>query len=227
MEVRALCWELVQPPRLNAKFRPPHFSFYNGVQRQQFFRQRTVLETSTTYYICSRYRADCRARLIVRDNAVTARNDHTCNEDAEAAQAPAITDVRAEMRTALQEASLADLSLPPSLVWERVMASLPEAYPTATLNTIPRLPSISIVKYTRTQAIGSDAFRAIESVPIRNVSEDDRRPFLQFNVVHMDNIDILGLDIQTSFADPATRAPRSSSTARSRWCLARSRNASS
>ncbi|KAE9079547.1 hypothetical protein PF005_g23219 [Phytophthora fragariae] len=150
-----------------------------------FYRQRIVEETGTTYYICSRYRVGCKARLIARDNAVRARNDHSCDEAVEATQeAPAITDVRVEMRTALQEASLANLSLPPSLIWVRVMHSFREAYPRATLNTIPRLPSISIVKYTRTQATGSDAFRAIESVPTRNVAEDDTRPFLQFSVVH-------------------------------------------
>ncbi|KAE9301225.1 hypothetical protein PF008_g22816 [Phytophthora fragariae] len=153
-----------------------------------FYRQRIVEETGTTYYICSRYRVGCKARLIARDNAVRARNDHSCDEAVEAVEAtqeaPAITDVRAEMRTALQEASLANLSLPPSLIWVRVMHSFREAYPRATLNTIPRLPSISIVKYTRTQATGSDAFRAIESVPTRNVAEDDTRPFLQFSVVH-------------------------------------------
>ncbi|KAG3232845.1 hypothetical protein PI124_g22077 [Phytophthora idaei] len=64
------------------------------------------------------------------------------------------------------------------------MASLREAHPDDALNMIPRLPSISIIKYTRAQATGSDAFRAIENVPTRNVAEDDRRPFLQFNVVH-------------------------------------------
>ncbi|KAG2765643.1 hypothetical protein Pcac1_g22858 [Phytophthora cactorum] len=89
------------------------------------------------------------------------------------------------MRAYLQEACLANLSHLPSLIWERVMASLREAHPDDALNTIPRLPSISIIKYTRAQATGSDAFRAIESVPTRNVAEDDRRPFLQFNVVHI------------------------------------------
>ncbi|KAE8878915.1 hypothetical protein PF005_g22227 [Phytophthora fragariae] len=111
-----------------------------------------------------------------------ARNNHTCNENVEATQAPAITDVRAEMRTALQEASISNLSLLSSLIWERVMASFREAYPTATLNTIPRLPSISIVNYSMTPATGGDAFRAIESVPTGNVVEDDRRHFLQVNV---------------------------------------------
>ncbi|RAW24261.1 hypothetical protein PC110_g19309 [Phytophthora cactorum] len=74
--------------------------------------------------------------------------------------------------------------MPPGMVWELVMASLREAYPEETLSTIPRLPSITIIKYTRTQATGSDAFRAIESIPTRNVAADDSRPFLQFSVVH-------------------------------------------
>ncbi|KAG3118671.1 hypothetical protein PI124_g4084 [Phytophthora idaei] len=81
------------------------------------------------------------------------------------------------MRTALQEACLSNLSMSPSMMWERVMASLREAYPEETLSTIPRLPSISIIKYTRAQATGSDAFRAIESIPTRNVAADDPRPF--------------------------------------------------
>ncbi|KAG3200642.1 hypothetical protein PC128_g4458 [Phytophthora cactorum] len=88
------------------------------------------------------------------------------------------------MRTALQEACFSNLSMPPGMMWERVMASLREAYPEETLSTIPRLPSISIIKYTRTQATGSDAFRAIESIPTRNIAADDPRPFLQFSVVH-------------------------------------------
>ncbi|KAG3013944.1 hypothetical protein PC123_g12305 [Phytophthora cactorum] len=89
------------------------------------------------------------------------------------------------MRTALQEVCLSNLFMPPGMVWERVMASLPEAYPEEALSTIPRLPSISIIKYTRTQSTGSDAFRAIEGIPTRNVPADDPRPFLQFSVVHM------------------------------------------
>uniref|UniRef100_H3GZT0 MULE transposase domain-containing protein n=1 Tax=Phytophthora ramorum TaxID=164328 RepID=H3GZT0_PHYRM len=88
------------------------------------------------------------------------------------------------MRSELQKPGIANLSLPPSLVWEQVMASLHEAHPNATLQTIARLPSIAIIKYARTQATGSDAFRAIESSPTRNVAENDPRPFLQFSVVH-------------------------------------------
>ncbi|OWY97538.1 hypothetical protein PHMEG_00031912 [Phytophthora megakarya] len=147
----------------------------------QFYRQREVVETGTTYFICSRYRAGCRARLIVRDSVVKARNSHSCDEEEEA---DTTTDVRSRMRSELQKAGLANLSLPPSLVWEQVMASLHEAHPNATLRTIARLPSIAIIKYGRTQATGSDAFRAIESTPTRNVAETDPRPFLQFSVVY-------------------------------------------
>ncbi|RLN89199.1 hypothetical protein BBJ28_00025969 [Nothophytophthora sp. Chile5] len=147
-----------------------------------FYCQRSVEETGTAYYICARYRAGCKARLIVRDSTVNPRNGHTC--DGEDQELPAITDLRREMRVALQEACLLNLSMPPSMVWEHVMTSLREANPDTTLSTISRLPSISIIKYARAQATGSDAFRAIESVPTRNVAEDDPRPFLQFNVVH-------------------------------------------
>ncbi|KAG1694029.1 hypothetical protein DVH05_022046 [Phytophthora capsici] len=88
------------------------------------------------------------------------------------------------MRTELQKAGLANLSLPPSLMWEQVMASLQASHPTDTLRTIARLPSVAIIKYARSQATGSDAFRAIESAPTRNVAKDDPRPFLQFSVAH-------------------------------------------
>ncbi|KAG2786087.1 hypothetical protein PC116_g10991 [Phytophthora cactorum] len=44
------------------------------------------------------------------------------------------------MRTALQEACFFNLSMPPGMVWERVMASLREAYPEETLSTIPPTP---------------------------------------------------------------------------------------
>ncbi|KAF4035939.1 hypothetical protein GN244_ATG12026 [Phytophthora infestans] len=64
------------------------------------------------------------------------------------------------------------------MVWERTMSSMREAYPGAIRNTIGRVPVISIVKYTRSQVTGSDAFRAIESAPTRNVAQDDPRPFL-------------------------------------------------
>ncbi|KAG3062861.1 hypothetical protein PI125_g24458 [Phytophthora idaei] len=50
---------------------------------------------------------------------------------------PPIKDARSEMRTALQKACLSNLSMPPGMVWERVMASLREAYPEETLSTIP------------------------------------------------------------------------------------------
>ncbi|KAG2804704.1 hypothetical protein PC129_g4187 [Phytophthora cactorum] len=144
-----------------------------------FYRQRTVEESGTSYFICAQYRGGCKARVIVRNDTVKARNDLTCEKDVK--QAPTLTDVRAEMRVYLQEACLANLSHRLSLIRERVMASLREAHPDDALNTIPRLPSTS---HTRAQATGSDAFRVIESVPTRNVAEDDRRPFLQFNVVH-------------------------------------------
>ncbi|KAK1948088.1 hypothetical protein P3T76_000378 [Phytophthora citrophthora] len=88
------------------------------------------------------------------------------------------------MKADLQTASLANLSLPPGMVWEQVMASIRSAYPGTQLHTITRQPAIAIIKYTRSQVTGNDAFRAIESVPMRNVAEYDPRPSLQFSVVH-------------------------------------------
>eukprot|EP00644_Phytophthora_capsici_P012332 jgi/Phyca11/18635/fgenesh1_pg.PHYCAscaffold_38_\ len=118
------------------------------------------------------------ARLIVHNDVVKARNSYSCEEEEE--EAVSAIDVRSRMRTELQKAGLANLSLPPSLMWEQVMASLQASHPTDTLRTIARLPSVAIIKYARSQATGSDAFRAIESAPTRNVAKDDPRPFLQF-----------------------------------------------
>ncbi|OWZ20503.1 hypothetical protein PHMEG_0005060 [Phytophthora megakarya] len=137
--------------------------------------KREVIETSSTYFVCSRYRAGCRARLIVRDSVVKARNSHSCDEEEEAATIP---DVCSRMRSELQKVALANLSLPPSLAWEQVMASLHKAHPKVTLRTIARLPaSLSLTT-------SSDAFRAIVSTPTRNVAETYPRPFLQFSAVY-------------------------------------------
>ncbi|KAG4240934.1 hypothetical protein PC116_g11102 [Phytophthora cactorum] len=62
-----------------------------------FYRQCYVEETGTTYVICTRYRSGYKARLIVRNNSVKARNEHTCSTHEDAP--PAIKDVRSEMRT--------------------------------------------------------------------------------------------------------------------------------
>ncbi|POM68625.1 LOW QUALITY PROTEIN: Hypothetical protein PHPALM_15197 [Phytophthora palmivora] len=138
-----------------------------------FYCNRKVEETHTSYWVCAQFRGGRKARLIIRDG--TSRNGHTCREVA----LPELTDVRSEMRAALQAACLSNLSTPPGM-----MSSLREAYPSATLSTIGRTPGISIVKYTRAQVTGSDTLRAIELAPMRNVAEDDVRPFLQFSVVH-------------------------------------------
>ncbi|KAG4238144.1 hypothetical protein PC116_g13785 [Phytophthora cactorum] len=133
------------------------------------------------------------------------------------------------MCTELQEACLSILSMPPGMVWERVMASLREAYPEETLSTIPQLPSISIIKYTRTQATGSDAFRAIESIPTRNIAADDPRPFFSLvwsTRLGAGNKDTSDLVTQNSSGCSAVLALRSSLTAPSKWCLARSHSVS-
>lgn len=145
-----------------------------------YYCQRKVEETNSAYWICARYRDGCKARLIVRDGHVRPRNDHTCRDKIP----QEVTDVRLEMRLALQEACLANLSVPPGMVWEQVMTSLRQEHPGASLNTIARQPAISIIKYARAQVTGGDALRAIESAPLRNVGQDDIRPFLQFSVVH-------------------------------------------
>ncbi|KAG6975802.1 hypothetical protein JG688_00002007, partial [Phytophthora aleatoria] len=58
-----------------------------------FYRQRTVEESVASYFICTQYRGGCRSRLIVRNDTVKVRNDHTCDKDVK--QAPTLTDVRA------------------------------------------------------------------------------------------------------------------------------------
>ncbi|POM69289.1 Hypothetical protein PHPALM_14436 [Phytophthora palmivora] len=145
-----------------------------------FCCKRKVEETHTSYWVCAQFRGGCKARLIIRNGTVKSCNGHTCREVA----LPKLTDVRSEMRAALQAACLSNLSTPPGMIWERIMSSLREAYPNATLSTIGRTPGISIIKYTRAQVTGSDTLRAIELAPMRNVAEDDVRPFLQFSVVH-------------------------------------------
>ncbi|ETL86327.1 hypothetical protein L917_14239, partial [Phytophthora nicotianae] len=122
-----------------------------------FYCQRKVTETNTTYWVCAQHRSGCKARLIVRDGKVRALNDHTCMVETP----PEVTDVRQEMQVALQAACLSNLALPPGMVWERTMSSMREVYQGSILNTI-----------------------AIESAPTRNVAQDDPRPFLQFSVVH-------------------------------------------
>jgi hypothetical protein len=64
------------------------------------------------------------------------------------------------------------------------MADLRRLHPHSTLHTIPKNPSISIIKNTRAQATGSDVYRAIETMPTVSTSDNDPRPFLQFSVVH-------------------------------------------
>ncbi|ETK93860.1 hypothetical protein L915_03017, partial [Phytophthora nicotianae] len=56
------------------------------------------------------------------------------------------------------EVCLANLFHPLRFIWERVIASIREAHPNEALNMIPRLVSVSIIKYTRAQATDSDAF---------------------------------------------------------------------
>ncbi|ETN04024.1 hypothetical protein PPTG_23683 [Phytophthora nicotianae INRA-310] len=112
-----------------------------------FYCQRKVTETNTTYWVCAQHRSGCKARLIVRDGKVRALNDHTCMVETP----PEVTDVRQEMQVALQAACLSNLALPPGMVWERTMSSMREVYQASILNTIGRVPTIFIIKYTRGQ----------------------------------------------------------------------------
>ncbi|POM74350.1 Hypothetical protein PHPALM_8713 [Phytophthora palmivora] len=62
----------------------------------------------------------------------------------------------------LQAARLPNLSNSFGMIWKRVMASMREAYPNATLSTIGRTPGISVSKYTTAQVTWSDTLRSIE-----------------------------------------------------------------
>ncbi|KAF4028695.1 hypothetical protein GN244_ATG19613 [Phytophthora infestans] len=66
-----------------------------------FYCQSKVAETNTTNWVCARHRAGP-----VRDGKVRARNDHSCMVETP----PEVTDVRQEMRVALQAACLSSLA---------------------------------------------------------------------------------------------------------------------
>ncbi|KAJ0399314.1 hypothetical protein P43SY_000153 [Pythium insidiosum] len=65
------------------------------------------------------------------------------------------------------------------------MDDINDAYPGVPLRRIPKQPGMTIVKNTRTSAVGHDLFRVIEKPPTCNVSAIDERPFLRFNVAVM------------------------------------------
>lgn len=62
--------------------------------------------------------------------------------------------------------------------------SLLQLSPHAPLNDIPRMTAVSIIKNTRAKEAGADVFKALELLPMRNVSATDSRSFMQFRVVH-------------------------------------------
>ncbi|RLN69202.1 hypothetical protein BBJ28_00020937 [Nothophytophthora sp. Chile5] len=182
-----------QPTAPGYAFAP--FPFGYGAQRLQLLLP--AQGRGDQHYLLGLFSSPIRmqARLIVRDDNVKTRNDHTCGQEVPAA----VVDVRREMRSTFQAACLANLSLTVAgMVWDQVMATMRESYPDATLSAIGRLPSISIIKYTRAQVTGSDALRAIESAPMRNVAPDDVRAFLQFSIVHASRVDYTDiLDLTT------------------------------
>ncbi|KAJ0392707.1 hypothetical protein P43SY_011157 [Pythium insidiosum] len=62
------------------------------------------------------------------------------------------------------------------------MDAMNAMYPDVPLRAIAKTPGITIVKNARAAAFGHDIFRVIETAPVRNVSYDDERPFLRFNI---------------------------------------------
>lgn len=88
------------------------------------------------------------------------------------------------MHKALQEASLTNLSCPPAMIWELVMADLHQLHPHSALHTILKNPSISIIKNMLAQATGNVVYHAVETVPTVNVANNDPRPFYPISVIH-------------------------------------------
>lgn len=63
------------------------------------------------------------------------------------------------------------------MIWKLVMADLRRLHPHATFHTIPKNPTVSIIKNTRAQAMENGVYRAVETVPTVNVANNDMRPF--------------------------------------------------
>jgi MULE transposase domain len=150
----------------------------------KFVQQSTAKATGTKYLSCSNRKGGCTARLILYSNGkVEEKNEHSCVRE----EAAGVVDVTTIMRQRLQDESVASLNTPPSRVWDKIMDGIVQEHGRTSIKVIPKHVGISLVKNTRTQFTGGDVFRAIESIPARNVSCDDCRDFLQFNVAYTRN----------------------------------------
>ncbi|KAI9982255.1 hypothetical protein PInf_008154 [Phytophthora infestans] len=132
--------------------------------------------TGTIYYNCRHFRQGCLAKLISKREHVGARGDHNC----ENLLPKQVVDVRCEMRQQLQRAALESASEAPSMVWERVRSALTNLHKGSTLNAIPKLQGVNIVKNTR-KGMGCDMLHSLDKTEARWLSDSDKRSFVRFN----------------------------------------------
>lgn len=106
------------------------------------------------------------------------KNQHSCDQEV----LVGVAGVCHDMSLALQERAVKDLAVPPAVRWQQVFDAFHAKHPSEALQGIPRTKGVTIIKNVRQGATGGDGFRAIESAPLRCVSELNPRPFLQFSI---------------------------------------------
>lgn len=139
----------------------------------------------TKYYICNKYKTkNCQARLIVAsDGTVKSKNEHTCVTENLYQE----IDVREEMKRYLEVQCTKDLSILPTKLWEQAITEMNNAHANHPLITINKQYAINHINYIRRRIHGGDDYRAIETSPICNISDNDKRMFLQFNIYYSFN----------------------------------------
>ncbi|KAI9980859.1 hypothetical protein PInf_010192 [Phytophthora infestans] len=66
------------------------------------------------------------------------------------------------------------------MVWERVRSALNNLHKGSTLNAIPKLQGVNIVKNTR-KGMGCDMLHSLDKTEARWLSDSDKRSFVRFN----------------------------------------------
>jgi hypothetical protein len=138
-----------------------------------------------SYFRCSKSQSvDCNARLIVPHIhtlpfEVEEKGAHTCAQTV--AQSTNIIDVQEEMKNLAAAKALGNIALRPAEIWAEVMDDIMYAHPNAAYRTLSKQQLISYVYKVRRDQFGSGWVDMIESPPAVIVSENDGRPFLQFN----------------------------------------------
>lgn len=132
------------------------------------------------YYSCKKYKVyKCPARLIVRQNGtVVIKNEHTCENDDNYIK----IDVREEMKTFIERECIKDFSILPTTIWENAVKEMIKVHENNPISMLGKSYAINHIKYIRGNAHGTDDYRKIKKIPICNVSENDTRKFLQFNM---------------------------------------------